>query len=105
MPQIIAVLGLHFVGDFIAQSDWMAQNKSKKFWPLWIHVSVYSLFLLPFGLKYAGMNLLLHMVTDAVSSRVTSKLWAAGQRHWFFVVIGLDQLVHQVCLILTLQLR
>jgi hypothetical protein len=62
---------------------------------------------------------------DAVTSRITSKLWFiqfapdvksihpdyplyarvdAGKRHWFFVMIGVDQLIHAVQLILLYNL-
>jgi hypothetical protein len=37
--QIIA----HFVGDYILQSDWMVQQKSKKWSAAFIHVVFYSL--------------------------------------------------------------
>jgi len=34
---------LHLVGDYVTQSDWMAQNKTKAFWPAFVHALVYSL--------------------------------------------------------------
>lgn len=43
MEQLI----LHLFGDYILQSDWMAENKTKRWLPAWIHASVYSI---PFGL-------------------------------------------------------
>jgi hypothetical protein len=35
-----------------------------------------------------------HWVTDFVTSRITSKLWGASAFHYFFVTVGLDQLLH-----------
>lgn len=99
---IILVLGLHFVGDFILQSDAMAKNKSKSVLWLLFHVTVYGIPLLLIGWKFAAINIGLHFLTDFLTSRITSKLWAAGNVHWFFVVIGLDQFIHATCLILTL---
>jgi Protein of unknown function (DUF3307) len=33
---------LHLVGDYLTQSDWMAQNKTKHSWPAFCHAVVYS---------------------------------------------------------------
>ena len=106
------LLILHFMADFVLQNDWMATNKSKNVWALTVHVLVYTgmfAFALLFihdsvGLNYyvswkqfwlfVGMLAGLHFITDALTSRITSDLWAKGERHWFFVMIGLDQLLH-----------
>ena len=102
MKQIILIVWIHFVADFILQTDKMAQNKSKSNLWLMLHVGIYSVPLLIFGFKYTLLNAALHFFTDWFTSRATSKLWQSGQRHWFFVVIGLDQAIHLTCLILTL---
>ena len=34
---------LHFIGDYITQSDWMANEKTKRAWPALCHSIVYSL--------------------------------------------------------------
>lgn len=39
MEQLI----LHLIGDYLLQSDWMANNKTKAFFPAWVHAMVYSL--------------------------------------------------------------
>ena len=39
MEQLI----LHLIGDYLFQTDWLAQNKTKKFLPAFIHALVYSL--------------------------------------------------------------
>jgi len=51
---------------------------------------------------WAVINGVLHFITDAVTSRITSKLWQKGDMHNFFVVVGFDQLLHYVCLFATL---
>lgn len=39
MEQLI----LHLFGDYVTQSQWMADNKSKAWWPAFAHALVYSL--------------------------------------------------------------
>lgn len=34
---------LHLIGDYITQSHWMAENKTKRTWPALCHAVVYSL--------------------------------------------------------------
>src|SRR6185369_420407 len=43
MPQLLA----HLIGDFLIQSDWMAQNKTKRSWPCLVHALLYSLCFVP----------------------------------------------------------
>jgi hypothetical protein len=39
----------HAVGDYLLQSDWMAREKVKRWWPALVHASVYSLPFLALG--------------------------------------------------------
>jgi hypothetical protein len=98
---LLLLLTTHFVADFLLQSDWMALNKSKSWKALIAHCAVYAACFVYFGLAFAVITFLLHALTDTVTSRITSKLWQAGERHWFFVVIGFDQLIHYFTLIGT----
>lgn len=34
---------IHAIGDFVLQSDWQANNKTKSWWPALAHVFVYGL--------------------------------------------------------------
>ncbi len=125
----LQLLAIHFVADFLLQSDWMAQNKSRRWDALAAHVAVYSACFFYYGAPFVAMTFLLHFVTDAMTSRITSRLWffdmampvqwpsrrapnspavphyavGGGNRHWFFVVIGADQLIHFLCLAWTLR--
>ena len=114
----------HFIGDFLLQSDWMALNKSKRLDALFVHATTYAVCFLWVGPTFALITLVTHMATDAITSRITSRLWffdskpevtdihgvkwmpvrLNGKRHWFFVMIGFDQLIHAVTLIWTLKL-
>lgn len=124
----LSLVAIHFVADFILQSDWMALNKSR--WTestegrlaLTSHCLVYSACFLPFGVAFAAITFISHVLTDAVTSKITSKLWfvrpalnennkpnglftyaESWKRHWFFVVIGADQLIHYFTLAGTYQ--
>jgi len=110
---ILYLLFIHFVADFIAQSDWMAINKSKRWDALSLHVAVYTVILsisiwliLPWkiALIYGALNGAIHFITDAITSRITSTLWARNKRHWFFVAIGADQFLHYFALIMTYEM-
>ncbi len=50
---------LHFIGDYITQSDWMANEKTKAFIPAIIHALIYSL---PFILIISNIWLVVFLV-------------------------------------------
>lgn len=104
------LLAAHWIADFVLQTHWQASNKSKNNEALTRHVTTYTavlaavsvLLLGIFGLVFAIVNGALHWCTDYCTSRWTAKLWAKKDVHNFFVVVGLDQLIHQLTLALTL---
>ncbi len=128
---IAQVLFAHWVSDFVLQTHWMATNKSKNWLALGSHVLTYTVaiaFLMltmstvlstvaiaydlpnsvifdmtPYAFAlWVAVNGVLHFVTDAVTSRLTAKLWAKGDMHNFFVVVGFDQMIHYFCLFGTM---
>ena len=105
---LITVLAIHWVADFVCQSRWMGCNKSKSLKILGYHTLLYTMILtavtsmLCIPLWYGLVNGVLHGAIDYKSSKVTSKLWDLGEDHNFWVVIGLDQLVHVSLLVLLL---
>lgn len=107
MITLLLIVWLHWIADFILQSDYTAKNKSKSNLVLLNHVAIYAI---PFFIAsvfwsfspvWIILNAALHFVIDWCTSRVTSKLWAKQQVHNFFVVIGLDQALHLTCLLVT----
>jgi hypothetical protein len=117
MISILVVLGIlfiHWVADFVCQTHEMSIKKSKSNVWLTKHVMVYTLVTtilwgLTFafesgfekGLMLAGITFATHWITDYFTSRWTSKLYAKGDIHNFFVVVGLDQFIHYTTLLGT----
>jgi hypothetical protein len=99
----LALMSVHFLADFVLQSDWMAQGKSKHIWPLTVHVAIYSACFAIFDWRLAVITFWAHWLTDAITSRINIRLWAAKKVHWFFVSVGFDQLLHAWQLVLTYQ--
>lgn len=98
LQTILILVWLHFFADFILQTDKIAIAKSSDNKALLLHVTIYTLPFLWFGAAFAVVTWLAHLATDYVSSRLTTKLYKAGERHWFFVVIGADQALHLTAL-------
>jgi hypothetical protein len=92
------------MADFIFQTRKMANNKSTSLRWLSTHILAYTLFLIPFGWKFALINGAAHFATDFCTSRMTSYLWKKQDIHKFFVVIGADQALHMTVLVLTVPL-
>jgi hypothetical protein len=111
LTMLLLIIWLHFLADFIMQSDRVAQAKSTSNVALSEHVLTYQLpflVMVPFvfeslmvGVAWVWINTLAHWVTDYFTSRLCSKLWGQGERHNFFVVIGFDQAIHLTTLITT----
>ena len=99
---LILVMFVHFVSDFVLQTRWMATNKSTSNVALFTHIIVYMIPLsLIFGFTFAVINGMLHYVVDYFTSRGTSYYWKKQETHKFFIIIGFDQFLHFVCLLLT----
>ena len=110
--QIVALLFVHWVADFVLQTHWQASNKSKSNNALLRHIGVYTIVLAAAsivlfraeGAPFAAINGLLHLITDYFTSRASAKRYAKQEWHNFFVIIGFDQLLHTAALVLTMQL-
>ncbi len=111
--QIVVVIILHFVFDFIFQSHWMATNKSKNNKALVAHVSVYSIGLLIIAFNYClpfyylfpwvVFNAVAHFITDYFTSRASSKRFG-NDWHDFFCVVGGDQVIHYLTIFGSMKL-
>ena len=118
--EIFVILIIHWIADFILQTDKMAKGKSNNWYDLLDHTFTYSLVWLIAGLIYGFVclftgneisliipifffmiTLICHTATDYVTSRINKILWNKGDVHNFFVSVGFDQILHYVQLYLT----
>lgn len=109
---IIGILVVHFIADFYYQTNDMATKKSKSIKWLTYHILTYTFILFIGGFLYwngqhiaviyfALINGAAHWIVDFFTSKITKYLWKAKKVHHFFVVIGLDQLIHYITLFTT----
>ena len=109
LQTILIILFFHWVADFKFQTHYQATNKSKNNLALALHVDTYCwTFLIPAvymlglnGIYWVALNGVLHFITDYVTSRINSKLWAKQDWHYFFEAVGADQLFHYTCMFST----
>ena len=101
LAMIFLLLFIHWIADFVFQTDEMAKRKSSSKKWLTLHVLVYSAFFIMFGPIYALVNGLLHWCIDFFTSKASSYLYKQNRIHDFFVVVGFDQMLHAFCLIGT----
>lgn len=119
--EILAILFIHWIADFVLQTDKQAKGKSKNWNDLLSHTFIYSsvwvfVSCILFGISnktltvfnyvylslfFALVTFICHTITDYFTSRLNSKLWAKGNVHNFFVSIGFDQFLHYLQLFLT----
>lgn len=95
---MMLIFFFHWVSDFVLQSNDMATKKSSSVKWLSIHVSVYMLPFFWFGWQFALINAAVHWIVDFFTSKATSYYWQKNEMHWFFTVVGFDQLLHMVTL-------
>lgn len=105
---ILWVLAAHFFADFACQPRYLGVNKSGNFFLLLAHVAIYAavmaILLVPAGisLTFVALNAILHVITDFVSSRLTTKFYKEDRFYAFWNTIAVDQFAHIAGLILLL---
>ena len=112
--EIMSIILIHWIADFVLQTDKQAKGKSKNWSDLLEHTLSYSTVWLILGTFYslttndvwngcifALITFIAHTITDYFTSRLNSKLWAKGDVHNFFVSVGFDQVLHYAQLFLT----
>jgi len=118
MNNIIFLMGCHYIGDFIWQTNTMAIKKSSNVVALCEHCFTYSIamfigFLAVWGrLGFEAMNqnkwlltcvimFISHLIIDGITSKITSYFFKKDYRHLSFTTIGFDQWLHLIVVVLT----
>ena len=123
--EIIGLLFIHWLADFVYQEHRVAVGKSKSLlillehgltysitFTLWIFAMLLILYynnlnITPLLIKisiFAGITFLIHTFTDFITSKITANLWKKEKVHNFFVMIGFDQLLHYIQIFITYHL-
>ena len=98
---IILIVWMHAIGDFVFQTRYIARNKSTSHWVLAAHCVLYMIPLFFISWQFAIINGILHYPVDYGSSQLTTYYHKKENENMFFNVIGIDQAVHFTILFLT----
>jgi hypothetical protein len=104
---VLLILALHWFADFVCQTRWMSEHKSKSMRALLAHTGIYTLAntsgwwatgiadnVYPDVIIIGFLNFIFHTATDYFTSRLTARLWSQGKTQLFFTAVGFDQLLH-----------
>lgn len=110
---VLVILFLHLVCDFFLQSREMANNKSKSIYWLSAHVLTYCvpwLLILSFffefslAIKFVVITFVGHFITDYITSKLTTHYYEKKKIGMFFNIIGIDQFLHYIQLLVTFKI-
>lgn len=106
---LVILFFAHWIGDFVLQTSWMGNNKSKQWMPLLSHIAVYTFTLWAFTyymhtsyswwVWFVTFNGIAHLLIDAYTSQLSSECYKKDNIKGFFTTIGFDQFLHSACLI------
>ena len=113
---IIEIILIHFLADFALQTNNQAQGKGvgknlwnfdlfkhcltySFVWMIWFFCNVETYAFVIIGTLFIFIT---HYITDWITSRLSKPLFEEGDIHNAFVIVGADQVVHYITLILFL---
>lgn len=126
--EILGIITIHFIADFICQDEKWAIGKSKNFRDLINHTKIYSLIWFIFGILiitlfdntdsvinynpgdivlFTFITFIFHTITDFFTSKIVSKKFenkhygSAIPNFGAFTIIGFDQVLHYIQLFVT----
>lgn len=107
----VIILVVHYLADFALQTQEQAERKSFDNEALTQHAGNYATvwLLISYGLLgtwykpliFACITFICHFMTDMYTSKVVKKYFEKKDWHNGFVVIGADQVLHYVQLLIT----
>lgn len=101
---IWAILVTHYLYDWVFQSRFIAENKSKRLDVLTLHVLIYTVGLILLAVSseltiaWALFNGAAHFIVDFFSSKLSAHYWSKGEHKKFWNTVGADQLIHYLIL-------
>ena len=114
------IILIHYIADFMFQTEKMATNKKNSIVPLLKHTILYSMimgfgfiFIFPTILQVILFTVLTfcgHTIVDYYTSKITGKLfenktyYTGLPNFGAFSIIGLDQVIHYLILFLTVKI-
>lgn len=118
---LILLFVAHYLFDFIFQERKDAENKSSDVFRLLHHALWYSIYTLLFiavvlqGIMnisisandvicYTAYLFSAHTLTDFITSKLSAYAHRTGQNKLFWSIIGIDQLLHQIQIIILFNL-
>jgi hypothetical protein len=103
---VVLFLAKHLIADFLFQSDWMVEGKSRETrWvlPLATHSAIHAmgtlvicLALTPALFWLAVVDFVVHFLLDRSKSLLTRRASAAPDQSIFWLLLGVDQSLHQL---------
>ncbi len=103
---VILFLAKHVIADFLVQSNWMAEGKSRETqWvlPLSVHSGIHAfgtlaicLALTPALSWLAIVDFIVHFMLDRAKSLLARHVSATPGQSIFWLLFGLDQSLHQL---------
>lgn len=97
----------HFIADFVLQSEWQVRNKARYGHPAGLlHAGFHAVLTLPCllavgvapvpALAAVAVEFVLHYHQDWLKEQITRRGGAGPERQIFWIVLGADQLLHQL---------
>ena len=88
--KIVTLILCHLVGDYVLQSNFIAETKGANWYHLFVHCALYTLpFVIAFGITWqAGTIFALHLVIDPSKAR------------WKKINYPTDQILHYLSLLI-----
>jgi hypothetical protein len=119
MIQVAVCMLFHWIGDFILQPRAIADQKHRSWGILSEHSFMYTVVVMCSFILVSSMSIVVeepknfmivflslfisHFLVDAITSRITHKLYEKGKMYWVMTVIGFDQWIHLLVILMILK--
>lgn len=104
------ILLMHYVADFLLQSQNVRKNKHDSLEEMFTHIGIYSVVMMcttwVLGLPpiWWAINVLAHLAVDFMTAPASHSFFSTEDYWWGMNIVGLDQLIHIFILIATYNL-